>query len=184
MYEEVAASYRDVAKGAAADLDRAATHSKLCEGGKGIKKTRVPDDDNAPLIPRGAVISFRSTDASGLRCGTFVFVRFGGQLVIRRFIRAEVTPNALLIHTATQDGRLEKPITPVNLLGQVLKVEYHGESYDPANRSSGVAAFKEYWTEFGTCSPTAKLTRFFAGLLPARMTGGVPKQAPRPTIGQ
>lgn len=185
MYEEVAASYKDVARAATADMDKAATLSRLSEAGKGVKKTRVPDDENAPLIPRGSVISFRSADASGLKCGTFVFIRRGSQLTVRRFIRTEATPTALLIHIATLDGQLEKPITPTNLLGQILKVEHHGETYDPAKRSGGgLQGMKDFWTDYGTCSPGSKLGRILSSLLPARVTGGVPKSAPRPTVGR
>lgn len=183
MYEDVAATYKEKAKTFSADVDKAATLSRLSEAGKGVKKTRVPDDENAPLIPRGAIISFKSADASTLRTGAWVFLRRGAQLVVRRFIRAENTPQALLIHVATIQGELEKPVTPGNLLGHIVKVEHQGKSYDPAKRNGGLQALKDYWTDCGTCSAGSKLGRMLSSVLPARMTAGKAKPAPAPSPG-
>lgn len=163
MYEAIAAGYKEVARQASPQLDKAALVSRLSEGGKGIKKTRVPDDECAPLIPRGAMIHFKSIEAARLKPGNVVFVRRGDNLFIRRFIRMQVTKTMLLVHIARLDGTPEKPITQKNLLGHILKVETKAGSFDP-----GRTTLKDFWTDFGTCSPMTKMLRLLKTLLPAR----------------
>jgi len=164
-FEQVASSYREVARSAASDLNKAAMVSRLTEaGGKSVKKVRVPNDDNAPFLPRGAMAHFRSLDASRLKPGSFVILRRGGDVSIRRFIRLQVTTNALLIHVARVNGPLEKPITPSSLVGQIVAVEVKDKTVDP----TPPATVEDFFTEFGTCSVGTKMMRFLKALLPAR----------------
>ncbi len=164
-FEHVASSYREVAQAASQQLNKAALVSRLSEAkGKALKKVNVPNDDNAPFLPRGSTVHFRTVDASRLKRGSFVIIRRGSDLVIRRFIRLQVTTTALLIHVARLNNGLEKPVTPSNLLGQIQLVEVKGRSYDPTPPRT----VKDVFTEFGTCTVAAKLGRMLKMLIPAR----------------
>lgn len=171
MADELGERYKKLAKNANPDLMKAATLSRLAEsGGKSLKSTRVPNDENGPLFPRGATIYFRSVDASQLKPGSFVFMRRGTEMNVRRFIRFEVTRKALLIHLSRVDGSLEEPIQPSQLLGLITKVEAGDRSYDPGRSRS----FMDFLTDFGTISPLTKLLRLFRSLLPARYHATAP----------
>ncbi len=164
-FEHVASSYREVARSASQQLNKAALVSRLSEAkGKNLKKVKVPNDDNAPILPRGATAHFRSLDVSRLKPGSFVIIRRGSDLVIRRFIRLQVTTTALLIHVAPLNGSLEAPVTPSNLLGQIQLVEFKDQSYDPTPAQT----VRDYFTEFGTCTVGTKLKRMLKMLVPAR----------------
>lgn len=164
-FEHVASSYREVAQAASQQLNKAALVSRLSEAkGKSLKKVKVPNDDNAPLLPRGSTVHFRTMDASRLKPGSFIIIRRGSDLVIRRFIRLQVTTTALLIHVARLKGDLENPVTPSNLLGQIQLVEFKDQSYDPTPPRT----VKDVFTEFGTCTVAAKLGRMLKMLIPAR----------------
>ncbi len=164
-FEHVASSYREVARSAASDLNKAAMVSRLTEAtGKSVKKVRVPNDDNAPFLPRGAMAHFRSLDVSRLKPGRFIILRRGGDLSIRRFIRLQVTTTSLLIHVARVNGPLEKPITPSSLVGQIVAVEVKEKTYDP----TPPATVEDFFTEYGTCTVGTRMMRLLKSLLPAR----------------
>ena len=164
-FKHVTESYKEVARGAAQDLKKAEMVSRLSEGGvKGVRKTRVPDSDNLPFLPRGAMVHFKSVDASRLKPGSFVILRRGPDLSIRRFIRLQVTTTALLIHVARIDGTLEKPILPSNLVGQIFNLEHQNKAYDPTPRPT----IRDFWTEFGTCSVGTRLAHLLKALIPPR----------------
>ena len=164
-FEHVASSYREVARAASQQLNKAALVSRLSEAkGKSLKKVKVPNDDNAPLLPRGSTVHFRTMDASRLKPGRFVIIRRGSDLVIRRFIRLQVTTTSLWIHVARLNGDLEKPVTPSNLLGQIQLAEFKERSYDPTPPRT----LKDVFTEFGTCTVLTKIGRMLKMLIPAR----------------
>ena len=174
-FEHVASSYRKVAQAASQQLNKAAMVSRLSEArGKSLKKVKVPNDDNVPFLPRGATVHLRTMDANRLKPGSFIIIRRGSDMSIRRFIRLQVTTTALLIHVAKLNGELENPITTSNFLGHVQQAEFNGRSYDP----TPPLTVRDYFTEFGTCTVGTKLGRMLKMLLPARLRKITP--GPRP----
>lgn len=143
-------------------LERPSAEVEAVRGTARLRRTRVHEEENAPFIPPGAEIGFRPAAPEDLKPGTFVLVRRGPDLLVRRLIGLVEGPAGPSMRLATYGGASERPLSSLYLLGEVVEVEVGDRRFDPSQQR-GLLALRNYLTEFNTCSPFTRLARMIRG---------------------
>lgn len=152
----ISPEFQHVSQAASADME--AVLEARGQGPSKLRRTRVHGDENAPFIPPGALIGFRPAQLSHLKPGSFVLVRRGSELLLRRLIRLVEGTSGLAMQLATYSGAPEPLISGVYFIGEVVLVEAGGRKFHPSEQR-GLESLRNYLTDFNTCSPLAKLGR-------------------------
>jgi len=152
----ISPEFKHVSDAASADVE--AVLAARGQGAAKLRKMRVLGEDNAPCIPPGAVVAFRPSPLARIRPGTFVLFRRGSEIVVRRLIGTTEGLSGVAMRLATYSGALEPPVSGIYYMGEVVQVEAGGRKFDPA-APRGLEGLRNFWTDFNTCTPLAKMGR-------------------------
>jgi len=154
--------YRGFEDKVAGDLSKASLQAQALDGAKrsgNVQKMRIRDSDLPELVPAGSTIEFEQIPFHKLKFGDVIYCRFERELVLRRFIRLRMQKGGQgELHVTKQAAVNMVQILPTAaLVGRVFSVESKGQTYDPRKLETGMKAFTNYITEFGTSTPLDRL---------------------------